>query len=719
MKERKVRIGIDVGGTFTKAVVIDHDTLEIVGKISVLTTHSAAEGVAQGVIHVFQRSLKEFDLTPKNVVFLAHSTTQATNALLEGDVAPVGIVGMGGGAVGSLLARKKTSIENIPLGPGKVLRTYHAFLKTGKLTLEEARHAIEDLLSQGARVIVASDSFSVDDPQNELLVMEAASQMGIPATGGHDISKLYGLTVRTRTAVVNASILPKMIETARMTEESVGKAGIEAPVMIMRGDGGVMDTREMRKRPILTMLSGPAATVAGALMYLRVSDGIFFEVGGTSTNIGVIRNGKPTIRFAEIGGHRTYVNSLDIRVLGIAGGSMVRCSGKEIVDVGPRSAHIAGLPYAAFARPEDLDEPQLIFLKPKPEDPPDFVAVKVKSGKTYALTNTCAANALGIVKREHYSYGNTEAARRAIEPLAQHLGISGEEAARRILDKATDKIIPVIETLVAEYELDRDQVVLVGGGGGAAALIPHTARRLSLEYKISQNAEVISSIGVALAMVRDAVERVIINPGPEDIAAIKQEAREGAMRAGANPDSIEIFVEISPQTNRIRCTALGTTEMRTQNMSHTIDEEEGRTLAAKSMNLSPEWVERKAGTGLVQVYQGLVEERRFWLFTARRHPVRVLDSHGFIKVQRSDGSVFQLSGTNAMEGLKQAWENLTIYNGDSILFPNLFLIVGSHIVDFSGLQSIDHVLGLGASELEGIKSDEPVVIVGSRAPRGM
>jgi N-methylhydantoinase A len=712
MKERKVRIGIDVGGTFTKAVVIDHDTLEIIGKVSVLTTHAEAEGVAQGVIHVFQRSLKDFDLNPKNVIFLAHSTTQATNALLEGDVAPVGIVGMGGGAVGSMLARKQTSIEDIPLGTGKVLRTYHAFLKTGKLTPDEAKQAIEELLSQGAQVIVASDSFSVDDPQNELLVMEAASQMGIPATGGHDISKLYGLTVRTRTAVVNASILPKMIETARMTEESVRKAGIEAPVMIMRGDGGVMDTREMRTRPILTMLSGP-------LMYLRVSDGVFFEVGGTSTNIGVIRNGKPTIRFAEIGGHRTYVNSLDIRVLGIAGGSMVRCSGKEIVDVGPRSAHIAGLPYSAFARPEDLAEPQLLFLKPKPEDPPDFVGVKVKSGKTYAITNTCAANALGIVKPEHYSYGNAEAARRAIEPLAQHLGVTVEEVARRILDKATDKIIPVIETLVTEYELDRDQVVLVGGGGGAAALIPHTARRLGLDYKISQNAEVISSIGVALAMVRDVVERVIINPTPEDIAATKQEAREGAMRAGANPDSIEVFVEINPQTNRLRCTALGTTEMRTQDMSHNIDEQEGRTLAAKSMNLPPERVERKGGTGLVNVYQGLVEERRLWLFTARRHPVRVLDSHGFIKVQRSDGTVFQLSGGNALEGLKQAWENLTIYNGDSIIFPNLFLIVGSHIVDFSGLQSIDHVLGLAASELEGIKSDEPVLIVGSRAPRGM
>ncbi len=719
MKDRKVRIGIDVGGTFTKAVVIDNDTLEIIGKSSVLTTHSASEGVAKGVIHVFQHALTDFDINPKNVVFLAHSTTQATNALLEGDVANVGIVGMGGGAVGSMLAKNQTVIGDIPLGSGRVLRTYHSFLKTSKLTSEEAKRAIEGLISRGAQVIVASDSFSVDDPQNELLVMEAAQQMGVPATAGHEISKLYGLTVRTRTAVVNASILPKMIETARMTEESVAKAGIEAPVMIMRGDGGVMDTKEMRKRPILTMLSGPSATVAGALMYLRVSDGVFFEVGGTSTNIGVIRNGRPTIRFAEVGGHRTYVNSVDIRVVGIAGGSMVRCNGKEIVDVGPRSAHIAGFPYAAFARPEDIIDPQLVFFQPKSGDPSDYVAVRVKSGKTYAITNTCAANALAIVKPEHYSYGSTEAARRAIEPLAEKLGITVEEAARRILDKATDKIIPVIQALVAEYELDRDQVVLVGGGGGAAALIPHTAQRLSLDYRISQNAEVISSIGVALAMVRDVVERVMISPSPEDIAAVKQEAREGAMRAGANPDSIELIVEINPQTNRVRCTAVGATELRTQDRSHTISIEEGRTLAARSMNLPLEKVDLSATTGLVNIYQGLVEERRLWLFTGRRHPVRVLDSQGFIKVQRSDGSVYQLSGGNALEGLKQAWEKLTIYNGDSIIIPNLFLIVGSHIVDFSGLPSVDHALGLASSELEGVKPDEPVVIVGSRGARGL
>ena len=209
------------------------------------------------------------------------------------------------------------------------METHHTFLSAERLTAEKARRAITELLGKGAKVIVASDAFSVDNPGNETLVMEAAQELGLPATGGHDISKLYGLTTRTRTAVINAGILPKMLETANMTEESVRKAGIEAPLMIMRGDGGVMDVNEMRKRPILTMLSGPSATVAGALMYLRVSDGVFFEVGGTSTNIGVIRNGRPTIKSAEVGGHRTYVNSLDIRVLGVAGGSMVRAKGSR------------------------------------------------------------------------------------------------------------------------------------------------------------------------------------------------------------------------------------------------------------------------------------------------------------------------------------------------------------------------------------------------------
>ena len=99
-------------------------------------------------------------------------------------------------------------------------------------------------------------------------------------------------------------------------------------------------------------------------------------------------------------------------------------------------------------------------MQPKPEDPSDYVAVQVKSGRRFAITTSCAANVLGLAKPEWYSHGNAAAARIAIGVLAQHLGLSPEDTARRILDVATDKIIPVITDLIIEYQLDRDQVIL-------------------------------------------------------------------------------------------------------------------------------------------------------------------------------------------------------------------------------------------------------------------
>src|SRR5437879_13028171 len=337
---RQVRIGIDVGGTFTKAVVLDDDTHEIIAQAVVATTHTAAEGVAAGVIEAFRRSLASARVTPTEVVFIAHSTTQATNALLEGDVAPVGVIGMGRGALESRVARSQTMIGDIELSAGRLIACRHAFIRSDDLTDAAVRAAVAELQREGVRVIVASDAFSVDDARAEEQVMAVAGELGLPATGGHEITKLYGLTIRTRTAVINASILPKMMETARLTHESVRAAGITCPLMIMRGDGGVMNLGEVENRPILTMLSGPAASVAGALMHLRVSDGIFFEVGGTSTNIGVTRNGRPTAKYAKVGGHETYVSSLDVRVIGIAGGSMGRLSDGNMLDGGPRTPQI-------------------------------------------------------------------------------------------------------------------------------------------------------------------------------------------------------------------------------------------------------------------------------------------------------------------------------------------------------------------------------------------
>ena len=294
----------------------------------------------------------------------------------------------------------------------------------------------------GASVIVASKAFGVDSIKEEELVREVAEKHNMMVCAASDISKLYGLTRRTRTAAINGSILPKMMETANSTEKSVRHANIHSPLMIMRGDGGVMDVSEMKKRPVLTMLSGPAASVMGALLYLRASNGIYFEVGGTSTNIGVIKNGRPAVEYSVVGGHATYINSLDVRVLGVAGGSMVRAKDHKLVDVGPRSAHIAGLKYAVYTPTEEIQAPELEFFAPKPGDPSDYVRIKLAGGRYVTITNSCAANVLGLVNPKDYTYGLVESARLCMQPLAEYLGVSVEETARRDSAKSIRKDLP-------------------------------------------------------------------------------------------------------------------------------------------------------------------------------------------------------------------------------------------------------------------------------------
>jgi N-methylhydantoinase A/oxoprolinase/acetone carboxylase beta subunit len=706
----KIRIGIDVGGTFTKSVAIDDDTYEIVGKVTQLTTHNAAEGVAKGVVEVFQKTLSDFKISPDDVVFIAHSTTQATNALLEGDVVPVGIIGMGRGLDG-LRARGEIAVKDIELAPGRMISVHSTFIDTSNINEEKIKEAIRDLCERGAKVLVASETYSVDDPRNELLVMSLANQMGILATGGHEITKLYGLKVRTRTAAINASILPKMMETAQMTEQSIRKVGTKANLMIMRGDGGVMDVEAMRKRPILSMLSGPSASVAGALMYLRISDGIFFEVGGTSTNVGVIQFGRPAIKYAEVGGHKTYVSSLDVRTIGIAGGSMPRISGNQIVDVGPRSAHIAGLPYSSFFEGE-IQGSEVVLFQPKPGDPNDYACIRTADGRNVAITNTCAANALGITKEGDYSYGNQEAAKKAVGALARKLGMTTEETARRILEISSAKVIHVINRLIEDYKLERTQVVLIGGGGGAAALIPFTAKVTGLSYEISKNAEVISSIGVALAMVRDVVERTVPNPTSEDLFNIRKEVEQAAIKAGAAPETIEIFVEIDARTQRLRAIALGSTELRTKQLKTELPVEERKRIAAKSMGLGSDGEMRVVGTtDAMEVFEAEVKRKGFLGISSTKKLARVVDRNGVIRLNAMNATIIQSSVGETVDLLKKYLDKLATMTDGGLMIPSPFILYGARILDYSGLMDAKQILPLAEADLRGVDPKTPAVLI--------
>lgn len=706
MEKRAIRIGIDVGGTHTKAVAIDNNTNEIVGKGSVMTTHFDKQGVAKGVVDAFQKCISENNIKPEEVIFIAHSTTQATNALLEGDVAKVGVIGIGKGGLEGVLAKKQTAIENIDLGTGKFIEIEHTYLKIKDMSEENVRNVVKELVGKGAKVIVASKAFGVDDLTEERTIAEEAERQGVPCTVASDITKLYGLTTRTRTAAINASILPKMLDTANSTEKSVRSTGVSVPLMIMRGDGGVMEVSEMKKRPILTMLSGPAASVIGALMYLRASNGIYFEVGGTSTNIGVIKNGRPAVDYSIIGGHRTYVNSLDVRVLGVAGGSMVRAQKGGIIDVGPRSAHIANMEYACYHDPKLFEGAKLYYIKPRENDPDDYIAIKLNNGESTTITNTCAAVVLKILKPGDYALENAkyQSAYAAMKLLADEVNMSVEDAARTILQKSCEKIVPVIEDLIEKYKLEKDQVTLVGAGGGAGTLLTFTANMMNLKYQIPENAEIISSIGVALAMVREMVERTIPNPTAKDIAELKKEARERAINSGAVEDSIEVYVEIDEQAQKVTAIAMGSTEVRTTDLMKNCDEQEAKKIAAEAMNVDVGSVVTEAGGSQMFVVTTQQKSQRY-------KQICVIDKKGFIKVQRANGIVMSTTVGKATDDLGRAWDETSNFSSEVRINPDAYVVSGSRLLDYSGIPELTQVSGLMAAELSDLKPDDQITLV--------
>jgi N-methylhydantoinase A len=825
-KKRRIRVGIDVGGTFTKAVAINMVTGSILGQSTLPTTHKSEQGVSTGILQTLSDVMNKFHIQNFEVELISHSTTQAVNALLEGDTAKVGILGMGVSLEKSNII-KRTHIKDIILdGNGnKYIKTCYRYLDTSSYLGEErVKSAICELVREGAEVLVISEAYGVDDPSNEDFVesVSRSSNAGsndkkVPVIAAHDLTGIYGLEIRTMTAVINASILPKAASTAKFVEYAVReKLGIpkDVPIKVMKGDGGVTDISAFETKPIVTVLSGPAASVAGALLHLRVLNGVFVEVGGTSTNVCVIKDGKPKVNYATIVQHPTCIRSLDVRVVNVAGGSIVMLSRdkRKILDVGPRSAHIAGLGYSCFAEPSQLEGGTIVQFRPEIEDDSALnhstivnesnrnvedqsVVYAVIKGRDrndgseknrnlrerlFAITTTCAANALGLISDDDYAKGNSESAKIALSILARELGTSMEKAAKQILEIATDKILQIMNPMLKEYALTYNKprgfllnrtenknrfgnregntansnFILVGGGGGASVLVPHLAKTLNMNYKKAEHAEVISSIGVAAAMIHEELEKTVdVNPKPEEVSLMMDEVKDLALAKGALPESITVQSEYVSDRSLLRVTATGnmSLDIGTAN-SREISLREAEDIAKNLFGTTTSSNSRGLGDDIKEANRNVTVKRvdfnlkNYHIFECEK---KVKNLFGFIsRFQKTHISILildkfgrvrlSLAGVNIIKGTKQevltdlltllgssvghTEENDDDRNGRSQhskitkdnhwdLPPQVHLLDDIRLIDFSNLTSSENLSKVIRDEVQKSSSKDVLAVI--------
>ena len=660
MTEARVRVGIDVGGTFTKAVAVESGSGRVAGRASVPTTHSDERGVAGGIVAALGKLLSGSRIRPGQIDMISHSTTQAINALLESDTARVGVAAMGVGPERRSVSRRTRLSGSMDVA--------HEFLDTSRLLTEErVDAALERLRSGGAEVVVAAEAFGVDDPSNEKFVMERARERGLPSTASHEISGAYGLEIRTLSAAVNASVLPRARQVADYVESALRGAGIEAPLMVMRGDGGVSDMGAFRTRPISTVLSGPAASVAGALLHTRVSGGVFLEVGGTSTNICVIRGGRPEIKYVTVNDHPTCVRSMDVRVLGAAGGSLVSVRRGKIDSVGPRSAHIAGLRYSCYASPEELSGGRAATARIAGGD----YAVVEAGGGTFAVTPTCAANALGTLPEGDNSSASPESARAALGMLGSLTGASYSEAALSVIQTASFPITKAVARAAKEFGLGRSARI-VGGGGGASVLAPFVAKQLGMPYELSPDAEVISSIGAASAMLQDELEVPMSSPEPGAVSEAARRAHDSMVSRGAVPESVSVSTEFDPDKALLRVFAVGSVDMDSSEAGR-MSGPELRSRAAEL--LGSDLASESFST---RHHVAFSAPKKSGPLGRARASVAVLDRRGRLRMMMDDAQVASGTPEQVLDSISRA------LRGKSVA-PRICLLGGSRLEDLSGI----------------------------------
>ncbi len=559
-----IALGIDTGGTYTDAVLLDYQAGEVIAAAKALTTrHDLSIGIEEAMARVIRQA--------GEIGLVSLSTTLATNALVEGKGAPVCALLIG-------------YEEHTPVDWVRELNTDRiVFLNGGHTTAGEevasfderaARRAIAEHAPHVAAFAI-SGYFAPRNPAHELAAKRLVQAMtGLPCTCGHELTHRLNALRRATTVALNASLIPLVCDLIAAVERSMARFGIHAPLMVVKGDGSLMSAEVAKERPIETILSGPAASVVGAQHLAASPYAVVVDMGGTTTDIALVRHGRPALnpRGATVGRWQTMVEAVDVQTVGLGGDSRVWLSEDHTLQIGPRRVVPISLLAASYpgiaerlaaqrgARPDPAQGEFFIAVRgawaPDGETPPfekelqrrllegpltlgDIHAL-MRYPQLYAkylerlereglilrsgLTPTDAAHVLGL-----YTAWDPAPARLAAELLAQRLGWDVETLCRQVVARTAARIAhEVVRKLVREALPEDDlspadawllsralapsaedalacqltlKPTLTAIGAPVGTYFPEVARLLNARLEIPPHAEVANAIGAVVGSV--------------------------------------------------------------------------------------------------------------------------------------------------------------------------------------------------------------------------
>lgn len=481
-----MRIGVDVGGTHTDVVLLKGD--EVVLAHKALTTADVTTGVKNALAFIQDNGV---DMSKVDAAMIG--TTQFTNAVIERrELSSVAAIRLGLPS-GRGMPPKLGWPADISAALGETDFMLHGgYLYDGQKLSEiddsEIDAVISELKAKDIRAVAITSAFSPMNAEPETYVANkiASAIPNINLTLSHRIGRV-GLLERENAALLNAALLPFADRVVDAFAEAVAQFGLSCPVYISQNDGTLMESQFVREFPALTFSSGPTNSLRGAARLTGIEDAIVVDIGGTTSDIGVLKGGFPreSNMVVEVGGVRTNFRMPDVQAIGLGGGSLVEDEGRRI---GPRSVG------------HNLVRDGLVF-----------------GGNTLTATDIVVAAGLTEV-------GDPS----AVQDLPKETVQNGLATIRQILEDGIRTMKPNSDPL---------PVILVGGG---AILSPKEMAHVS-EIHAPTNSGVANAIGAAIALIGGEAERFIDygqTPRVTALAEVKAAAEAVAIAAGADPTKL-------------------------------------------------------------------------------------------------------------------------------------------------------------------------------------